>query len=195
MIMNITRRMALKAPLFAGAAVAIPAAAVAASPEPIRAATYEDLTRYYAFLWVEMRTLSQEMCVEMHDSMTAHRNGDVTAVAEHLTAPPSTRANIVLQSVGADCETLVSTPLLPEVKSGQSAVERARYHYAEFAKAMNEATANSSGWLVMAGNRWPRGKIHSGAWVDVKTIHYEADNDPRCRGLVERHQDFEGIYA
>ena len=194
-----SRREVLKG-ILAGAVASTPVTAAAnatpsfADAATYKAPTYEELTRYYAFLWGEFSDLSTEMCVEMHDSYTAHRNGDIAALSGRLTAPPSTRANIVLQSIGADCETLVYVPTFPSGKRGQSAEERARYHYAEFAKAMNEATSEANGWLIMAGNRRPHGKVHSGAWANVKTIHYEASADPRFPGLlIERHRDIEGV--
>lgn len=127
----------------------------------------------------------------MHDSMTAHQNGDIAALTDHLTAPPSTRANIVMQAIGADCEALVSTPMFPGRKRGQSAEERTRYHYAEFVKAMNEATPDAGGWLINAGNRRPTRRDRGGPWTNVKTIHHETEDGM----LIERHRDVEGIYA
>lgn len=187
---HITRRILLKG--LAATSVATPA--IASTINPIRAVTHEDLTRYYAFLWSEFSNLSKEMCVDMHDSMTAHQNGDMVALKDHLTAPPSTRAHVVMRSIGADREALASTPMVPGSKRGQSADERARYHYAEFVKAMNEATSDAHGWFIMAGNRRAYGKDRGGSWTNVKAIQYEAANEPRCPGLViERHLDLDSL--
>lgn len=106
-----TRRAMLRAIPAATIAGAIPAGAMAAGattkPEP------EDLTRYYAFLWCEFKALSDEMGVDICDSFTAHKNGDVCAVKEHLTSPPSSRASAALAAIGIDRESVKSEPSLP----------------------------------------------------------------------------------
>ena len=90
----------------AASTLAVPAtAAGAAQPLP---PAYEDLTRYYAFLWSESIRLSKEMGVEMCDRSIADMNGDSAALREHLVKPPSARANVVMRIVGADRTSLPS---------------------------------------------------------------------------------------
>mgnify|MGYP004516768751 CR=1 FL=1 len=79
-----------------GAAI-IPAVADAPA---LPAAEYEDLTRYYAFLWSEFQSLGDELGVGQFCSTTAHRNGDVAALKARLAQPPSTRAMLVLSAMG-----------------------------------------------------------------------------------------------
>ncbi len=93
---SLTRRTFL-----AGAAattMAAPAAGAAQPAPPV----YEDLTRYYAFLWWESVRLSKEMGVEMCDRSIADMNGDSSALRKHLVAPPSSRANAVMRSLSVD---------------------------------------------------------------------------------------------
>jgi len=91
----------------AASSLAVPAAAAGnAQPAP---PAYEDLTRYYAFLWSESVRLSKEMGVGMCDRSIADMNGDSAALRGHLVKPPSTRANAVMRMVGADRTSLPST--------------------------------------------------------------------------------------
>ncbi len=90
------------------AAASSVAVSAAGSVQPIPP-TYEDLTRYYAFLWSESVRLSKEMGVGMCDRTIADMNGDSAALRGHLFKPPSARANAVMQMVGADRTSLPST--------------------------------------------------------------------------------------
>jgi len=89
----------------AASTVAVPAAGTAQLVPP----SFEDLARYYAFLWSESVRLSKEMGVEMCDRSIADMNGDSSALRKHLVAPPSSRANAVMRSLGADRTALPST--------------------------------------------------------------------------------------
>jgi hypothetical protein len=100
---SITRRTFLT-----GVAVSSLAVPAAGSAQPLPPA-YEDLTRYYAFLWSEFINLSKEMGVAMCDRSIADMNGDSAALRGHLIKPPSTRANAVMRMVGADRTSLPST--------------------------------------------------------------------------------------
>lgn len=92
-----------------GMAVALPAAmALPSMPLAAAAPTESDVTRYYAFLWMELHALSRELGVAFCDSHTAHRNGDIAVLGAGLDAPPSRRAMAVLAAAGADCATLQS---------------------------------------------------------------------------------------
>jgi hypothetical protein len=123
---NLTRRA-----FFAGASATVSSAALAIAIVPAVAAPatrttveYEDLTRYYAFLWCEFQRLSEELGVRQHDSTTAHRNGDVDAIEGALTDAPSTRAMRVLQLLDADRDSLTSEGMC-HLSSRPSREERA----------------------------------------------------------------------
>lgn len=88
----------------AASTISVPSLAAAQPTHP----AYEDLTRYYAFLWSESVRLSKEMGVEMCDRSIADMNGDSAALRGHLVTPPSARANAVMRSLGADCAALPS---------------------------------------------------------------------------------------
>ena len=96
----------------ASAALAVPyvnAAHFSSTGTPSQIAVeYEDLTRYYAFLWSEFQALGDELGVGQHCSRTAHRNGDIDALEAALVAPPSTRAMSVLSSLGVTRDELPS---------------------------------------------------------------------------------------
>lgn len=55
-------------------------------------------------------------------------------------------------------------PVTVGVSAAQAAAERARHHWAEFAKAMDELTADANGWRVDAGGQHALGepltKVH-----------------------------------
>lgn len=100
---SLTRRTFLAG--VAASTVTVPAAGAAQPVSP----AYQDLTRYYAFLWSESVRLSKEMGVGMCDRSIADMNGDSAALRGHLVKPPSTRANAVMRMVGADRTSLPST--------------------------------------------------------------------------------------
>lgn len=88
----------------AASTISVPSLAAAQPTQP----AYEDLTRYYAFLWSESVRLSKEMGVEMCDRSIADMNGDTAAVRGHLVTPPSARANAVMSALGVDRASLPS---------------------------------------------------------------------------------------
>lgn len=188
------RRDVLKGLIALSAAPAV-TSEVAFSHED-RPATDEDLTRYYAFLWLEFASLSREMGVEMHSSSTAHRNGDIVALEDRLKAPPSTRANLVMSALQADCGSLQSSTLRKSKKPGVSAEARANYHYAEFVKAMNEATSGSAGWLLSTGGRRAGQGNPVDNWTQVKSIHLDEVTVPGTPAYaVERHRSIDWLTA
>lgn len=171
---KITRRLFLRTTAAAGA-VGATISAPAVVDAAVSASTPEDLTRYYAFLWTEFKSLSDEMGVDICDSFTAHRNGDVAAVKAQLTDRPSTRAKAVLKIVGADRDCLASTPFSSGTHGGPSAEERARHHFAEFAKAMDELTAGADGWAMNGGARGDamlRPVPSREPWFIAKAVHH-----------------------
>lgn len=94
--MKTTRRFFL-----GGAAVAsLPLSAAAhAAVEP--APTRRELEHYYAFLWLELRALCEEMGVGMCDSFTAHHSGGIAAYkATFGSTSPSKRARATVKGVG-----------------------------------------------------------------------------------------------
>ncbi len=99
---TLTRRMVLAGAGAAASSVALSAAIIPAAfgAHALPAAEYEDLTRYYAFLWSEFQALGDELGVGQHCSKTAHRNGDIAALKTPLAQPPSTRAMTVLSAMG-----------------------------------------------------------------------------------------------
>ncbi len=72
-----------------------------------------------------------------------------------------------------------------------SAEERARHHYAEFAKAMDELSAGvNGGWLIMAGMRRPYERLQGGSWASGNLIRYEMSRpDPRFRPMAVEWRD------
>jgi hypothetical protein len=78
---------------------------------PVISPSFEDLTRYYAFLWKELLALSAELGVDTCDNYTTTRNGDGAALGLALTAPPSTRCLAVLNAAGVDRQRLTSHPV------------------------------------------------------------------------------------
>lgn len=130
--------------LLIGAGATVSAAALTTAVVPLQAAApatpeYEDLTRYYAFLWCEFSALSKELGVDQHDSLTAHRNGDVEAVDGALTSLPSTRALAVMSGLGVDRGTVPSTTALRHATSRPTAEEDAHNKLRLAAKEMRLA--------------------------------------------------------
>lgn len=133
--MSITRRLFLRNTAAVAAVAATttsPVIADAALPAP----SFQDLTRYYAFIWNEFHALSKEMRVDICDSFTAHRNGDIDAL-KALEGAPSSRALTVLKAAGADRETLPSGGSLTRSQT-VSAHEQALWHIAELKRLMTE---------------------------------------------------------
>ena len=68
-----------------------------------------------------------------------------------------------------------------------SATDRAKHHFAEFAKAMDELASDAHGWTLMAGNRETYRDLPGGNWATPVLIRYESDTDPRLpKMIVER---------
>jgi hypothetical protein len=92
--------------MLAGLSLSLPAAAVAAQPgEAVKTApktaTWEELRRYYAFLWREFGLLTKEMGVERCDSWLIDQHGDSQAMEWLGDSPPSSRARSVLAAIAA----------------------------------------------------------------------------------------------
>lgn len=78
-----------------------------------------------------------------------------------------TRRNALTGAVAAG--SLVAMPLPAHAEAelrAQSAEDRAAYHWAEFARAMNELAANANGWIV---NR--AGRRDGENWFQLSSIH------------------------
>lgn len=137
---TITRRA-----LLAGAGATVSAATLAAAIAPALATTslpapdYEDLTRYYAFLWSEFQALGDELGVGQHDSTTAHRNGDIDALKLPLSPPPSSRAMQVLTAMGVTRAEIPSQPHHRFQTSRPDADEQARTKLRRAARDIREA--------------------------------------------------------
>lgn len=141
--MSLTRRLFLRNSA-AVSAVAVTAGVPAIADPALQSPSFEDLTRYYAFVWQEFHALSKEMCVEFCDSFTAHRNGDIDAL-KALERAPSSRALAVLRAAGADREALPSGERLT-VSTFVSAHDQALFHIRELERL---AKADGAGYVAV----------------------------------------------
>ncbi|QKD03495.1 hypothetical protein [Mesorhizobium loti] len=96
--------------------------------------------------------------------------------------------------------TAVVAPTVAEAAKADTALERARYHFDQFAAAMDELTTGYDGWKIggaghsrefaAAGCR----TIGDYSWLSARLVQYETGTEPRCPALiVERHHEFIGM--
>lgn len=71
-----------------------------------------------------------------------------------------------------------------------SAKERADFHYAEFAKAMNELTADFDGWNLYAGKRKAFEYLEPVDTRSFQTVKFSLDNRNGKPMVVESHSVF-----
>lgn len=122
------------------------------------------------------------------------------AETSNTTFAPNRRSLVLLPfalAPGAAAPVLASV-VQPVTESAADVLARARLHFAEFAKAMDELSSRGAGWLVNAGSRRVEGASswESGAWGEVKLIRYESVGAPTSPHMViERHTVIEGFVA
>lgn len=67
--------------------------------------------------------------------------------------------------------------------------ERARFHFAELARAIDERSLGADGWLLQAGRREAVNSMPASRWTTLNLIHFnpgDACGDTRL--IVERHE-------
>lgn len=70
-----------------------------------------------------------------------------------------------------------------------TAEDRARFHYAELAKALDELAIGVDGWMLQAGRHDAVNSSPAGRWATVSLVHYEPDDEPGYgRLMIERHE-------
>ncbi|MER9912259.1 hypothetical protein NKJ71_16675 [Mesorhizobium sp. M0050] len=93
----------------------------------------------------------------------------------------------------------VAVPIIAEASQPDAAMARARFHYEQFAGAMDELTTGYHGWLIGGGHRREFSApgcrtIEDASWLGPKLVTYEAGTDPRCpSGVVEWNHDIIGL--
>ncbi|RWB05448.1 MAG: hypothetical protein EOQ39_22530 [Mesorhizobium sp.] len=101
-------------------------------------------------------------------------------------------------AVGALAST-VAVPSLAQASGQDTAFARARYHYDQFAAAMDELTTGYHGWLIAGGHRREFSApdcrtIEDASWLGPKLVEYEAGTDPRCPSrVVEWNHEIIGL--
>jgi hypothetical protein len=101
-------------------------------------------------------------------------------------------------AVGALAST-VAVPVAVQASEENASFARARYHYDQFAAAMDELTSGYHGWVISGGHRREFSAvgcatISGGAWLRPKLVFYEAGTEPRCRsGVMERNLEIVGL--
>ncbi|RVD31406.1 hypothetical protein [Mesorhizobium sp. M4B.F.Ca.ET.017.02.2.1] len=103
-------------------------------------------------------------------------------------------------AAGALASTAVAVPVIAEATQRDSAFARARYHYDQFAAAMDELTVGYHGWLIRgAGHRREFSApgcrtLDEGAWFSPAVVEYQTGTEPRCPSLViEWHHEIIGL--
>lgn len=97
------------------------------------------------------------------------------------------RRNFLIRALGF---TASGATLAVPIVTIASPEERARIHYAEFAKAMDELTVGTNGWNLQAGRRDAVNSFSAVRWARLDTLHHEPDDEPGYgHVMVERHHD------